>query len=93
MSRWTAALVGIVGVAAALAADAGDDTWRVWRLPLDLRPGGHTVESRATDKSGFTRPQARVAPVRDRLALPLLHGRVIHAKEVEPDPVLVRTPQ
>lgn len=50
---------------AELSADAGDDTWRMWRLPLDLKPGGHTVESRATDKSGFTQPQARVAPVPD----------------------------
>ncbi|NUT97350.1 MAG: molybdopterin-dependent oxidoreductase [Saccharothrix sp.] len=50
---------------AELGADAGDSAWRMWRLPLDLPPGGHTVESRATDKSGFTQPQARVAPVPD----------------------------
>lgn len=50
---------------AELSADVDDATWRMWRLPLDLEPGRHTVESRATDKSGSTQPQARVAPVPD----------------------------
>ncbi|MEJ2856545.1 MULTISPECIES: molybdopterin-dependent oxidoreductase [unclassified Saccharothrix] len=50
---------------AELSADVNDSAWRMWRLPLDLRPGSHTVESRATDKSGFTQPQERVAPVPD----------------------------
>ncbi|KOX33837.1 molybdopterin-binding protein [Saccharothrix sp. NRRL B-16348] len=50
---------------ATLADDVNGSTWRMWRVELDLPPGGHTIESRATDKSGFTQPQARVAPIPD----------------------------
>ncbi|GLZ30709.1 molybdopterin-binding protein [Lentzea sp. NBRC 105346] len=48
-----------------LGADVSDSTWRMWRKELDLPKGSHTVECRATDKSGFTQDQARVAPVPD----------------------------
>ncbi|ONI82782.1 molybdopterin-binding protein [Saccharothrix sp. ALI-22-I] len=48
-----------------LSADVNDSTWRMWRIELDIAPGGHTIESRATDKSGSTQPQARVSPVPD----------------------------
>jgi hypothetical protein len=37
----------------------------MWRVELDLPPGGHTIESRATDRSGFTQPAERVAPIPD----------------------------
>ncbi|SEP83324.1 Tat (twin-arginine translocation) pathway signal sequence [Lentzea xinjiangensis] len=50
---------------AELGADVSDSTWRMWRLELDLRPGGHTVECRATDKGGQTQDQARLEPVPD----------------------------
>lgn len=50
---------------AELAADVSDTTWRMWRLELDLKPGSHTVECRATDKSGYTQDQARLDPVPD----------------------------
>ncbi|MFD7653019.1 molybdopterin-dependent oxidoreductase [Actinosynnema sp. NPDC059797] len=50
---------------ARLAAEVDGSTWRMWRVELDLAPGGHTVEARATDRSGFTQPQARLAPVPD----------------------------
>ncbi|WP_158845218.1 molybdopterin-dependent oxidoreductase [Saccharothrix deserti] len=50
---------------ATLSADVDDSAWRMWRVELDLAPGGHTIESRATDKSGNTQPQERVAPVPD----------------------------
>ncbi|QFZ23590.1 molybdopterin-dependent oxidoreductase [Saccharothrix syringae] len=50
---------------ARLADEVSGSTWRMWRVELDLAPGGHTVEVRATDRSGFTQPQARVAPVPD----------------------------
>ncbi|WNV91044.1 molybdopterin-dependent oxidoreductase [Umezawaea sp. Da 62-37] len=50
---------------ATLAADVGGSTWRMWKAELDLPVGGHTVECRATDKSGFAQPQARVAPIPD----------------------------
>ncbi|WP_063798752.1 molybdopterin-dependent oxidoreductase [Nocardia sp. NRRL S-836] len=50
---------------AELAADVSDSTWRMWRAEVDLRPGSHTAECRATDKSGFTQDQARLDPVPD----------------------------
>jgi DMSO/TMAO reductase YedYZ molybdopterin-dependent catalytic subunit len=50
---------------AQLAADVDNSAWRMWRIEFDLPSGGHTVECRATDKSGFVQPQARVAPVPD----------------------------
>ncbi|MFI6098789.1 molybdopterin-dependent oxidoreductase [Lentzea sp. NPDC051213] len=50
---------------AQLGADVSDSTWRMWRLELDLKPGSHTVECRATDKSGYTQDQARLDPVPD----------------------------
>jgi DMSO/TMAO reductase YedYZ molybdopterin-dependent catalytic subunit len=50
---------------AELGADVSDSTWRMWRLELDLKPGSHTVECRATDKSGYTQDQARLEPVPD----------------------------
>lgn len=50
---------------AELGADVSDSTWRMWRLELDLKPGHHTVECRATDKSGYTQDQARLEPVPD----------------------------
>jgi DMSO/TMAO reductase YedYZ molybdopterin-dependent catalytic subunit len=40
-----------------LAADASIDTWRMWRTVLDLAPGDHTLEVRATDATGATQPQ------------------------------------
>ncbi|PSL54925.1 DMSO/TMAO reductase YedYZ molybdopterin-dependent catalytic subunit [Saccharothrix carnea] len=51
---------------ATLAAEVNGSAWRMWRVELDgLAPGGHTVEVRATDRAGFTQPQARVAPLPD----------------------------
>ncbi|HEX6346448.1 molybdopterin-dependent oxidoreductase [Umezawaea sp.] len=50
---------------ATLSADVNDSSWRMWKVELDLPAGGHTVECRATDKSGFVQPQARLAPIPD----------------------------
>ncbi|SDF62641.1 DMSO/TMAO reductase YedYZ, molybdopterin-dependent catalytic subunit [Lentzea fradiae] len=50
---------------AELGADVNDSAWRMWKIELDLRPGSHTAECRATDKSGFTQDQARLDPVPD----------------------------
>lgn len=50
---------------AELGADVSDSTWRMWRKEVDLQPGSHTVECRATDKSGYTQDQARLAPIPD----------------------------
>ncbi|GAA0517063.1 molybdopterin-binding protein [Saccharopolyspora subtropica] len=37
---------------AELATDVSRDTWRMWRAVLDLRPGEHVLECRATDRAG-----------------------------------------
>jgi DMSO/TMAO reductase YedYZ molybdopterin-dependent catalytic subunit len=50
---------------AELGADVSDSTWRMWRIEMDLKSGNHTVECRATDKSGYTQDQARLDPVPD----------------------------
>jgi DMSO/TMAO reductase YedYZ molybdopterin-dependent catalytic subunit len=52
-------------VTAELATEVSPDTWRMWRARLDLRPGTHTVECRATDRTGATQPEARVTPIPD----------------------------
>lgn len=50
--------------AATLSAESNVDTWRMWRIEFDLAPGGHNVECRATDRSGYvqTAERAEVLP-------------------------------
>ncbi|GAA4852566.1 molybdopterin-dependent oxidoreductase [Actinomycetospora corticicola] len=43
---------------ATLAAEVSIDTWRMWRAELDLSPGAHTLQVRATDATGATQPEA-----------------------------------
>ncbi|WP_090044820.1 molybdopterin-dependent oxidoreductase [Lentzea fradiae] len=50
---------------ATLATQVNADTWRMWRIELDLPPGSHTVECRATDRAGTTQTGDRAAPVPD----------------------------
>ncbi|MEU7474666.1 molybdopterin-dependent oxidoreductase [Lentzea sp. NPDC042327] len=50
---------------ATLATEVNIDTWRMWRIELDLPEGGHTVECRATDRTGYTQTNDRAAPVPD----------------------------
>ncbi|PRW62742.1 molybdopterin-dependent oxidoreductase [Actinopolyspora mortivallis] len=50
---------------AELSAPVNRDTWRMWRTELELPPGGHTVESRATDRSGYTQSRKRSPTVPD----------------------------
>lgn len=47
---------------ARLAAAANVDTWRQWSVVLDLPPGGHTLQVRATDGAGDTQPEQRRTP-------------------------------
>jgi hypothetical protein len=47
---------------ARLAAVPGIDTWRQWVWEWDATPGGHTLEARATDRSGITQPARQVPP-------------------------------
>ena len=52
-------------VPAELATEVGPDTWRMWRAELDLRPGSHTLQARATDRRGITQTGQRAEPVPD----------------------------
>jgi DMSO/TMAO reductase YedYZ molybdopterin-dependent catalytic subunit len=54
--------------AAELATEVNLDTWRMWRAELDLGPGRHVLQCRATDRSGATQPEQRTAPVPDGAA-------------------------
>jgi DMSO/TMAO reductase YedYZ molybdopterin-dependent catalytic subunit len=48
-----------------LATDVSGDTWRMWRADLDLAPGQHTVQSRATAGTGITQTETYADPVPD----------------------------
>ncbi|ASO18115.1 DMSO/TMAO reductase YedYZ molybdopterin-dependent catalytic subunit [Actinoalloteichus hoggarensis] len=50
---------------AQLSTEVNDQTWRMWRIELDVPSGGRRLECRATDRDGITQPEERVAPVPD----------------------------
>ncbi|WP_323055912.1 molybdopterin-dependent oxidoreductase [Lentzea sp. NEAU-D7] len=50
---------------ATLSREVNVDTWRMWRIELDLKEGNHTVECRATDRKGYTQTNERAAPIPD----------------------------
>ncbi len=50
---------------AQLAADVSRDTWRMWRADLDVPPGNHFIESRATDGTGAVQTAVPAAPIPD----------------------------
>lgn len=50
---------------AELARDVSVDTWRMWRAVLDLSPGAHRLQVRATDRSGYTQVAPRSATIPD----------------------------
>jgi DMSO/TMAO reductase YedYZ molybdopterin-dependent catalytic subunit len=51
---------------ATLAAEASIDTWRQWTWQWRVdEPGAHTIECRATDRSGATQTEERQAPFPD----------------------------
>jgi hypothetical protein len=45
-------------VSAELSEPLSDDTWRQWQVMWDAPPGLHRLRVRATDRSGFTQPEA-----------------------------------
>jgi DMSO/TMAO reductase YedYZ molybdopterin-dependent catalytic subunit len=45
---------------ATLAAVPDLDTWRQWVWQWDAAPGSHTIEARATDKTGYTQTSLQV---------------------------------
>ncbi|PRX45551.1 DMSO/TMAO reductase YedYZ molybdopterin-dependent catalytic subunit [Prauserella shujinwangii] len=48
-----------------LSTAVNEDTWRMWRIDVDLRPGQHKVVCRATDRSGYTQTDRRQPTVPD----------------------------
>jgi len=50
---------------AELAADVGGNTWRMWRTFVDVAPGEHLVQVRATDTRGITQTEAIAPPAPD----------------------------
>jgi DMSO/TMAO reductase YedYZ molybdopterin-dependent catalytic subunit len=50
---------------AELATEVNRDTWRMWRAEVDLAPGRHVLQCRATDRSGDTQPEQPRPPVPD----------------------------
>lgn len=51
--------------AAELSTEVNYDTWRMWKIDYDLTPGSHTVQTRATDRSGMTQTEMRADPIPD----------------------------
>ncbi len=50
---------------AELGAEVDVNTWRMWRVQLDLRPGRHRLQVRATDATGYTQTDAQALPAPD----------------------------
>ncbi|MFD0204355.1 MULTISPECIES: molybdopterin-dependent oxidoreductase [Saccharothrix] len=48
-----------------LSTEVNVDTWRMWRAELDLPAGSHTLEVRATDRTGHTQTGERAEPIPD----------------------------
>jgi hypothetical protein len=42
---------------AVLGDDISDDTWRLWTIDWQATSGDHTIQVRATDKSGYTQTE------------------------------------
>ncbi|WP_231114783.1 molybdopterin-dependent oxidoreductase [Lentzea aerocolonigenes] len=50
---------------ATISTEVNVDTWRMWRVELDLAPGGRTIECRATDRTGHVQTNDRANPIPD----------------------------
>jgi DMSO/TMAO reductase YedYZ molybdopterin-dependent catalytic subunit len=50
---------------AELAAEVGRDTWRMWKITLNLPPGDHFMECRAVDTTGQPQVEERASPIPD----------------------------
>jgi DMSO/TMAO reductase YedYZ molybdopterin-dependent catalytic subunit len=47
---------------AELSTEVDVNTWRMWRLQLNLRQGSHRIQVRATDNTGYTQTDALAEP-------------------------------
>jgi DMSO/TMAO reductase YedYZ molybdopterin-dependent catalytic subunit len=50
---------------AQLSTEVNKNTWRMWRAFVDLKPGNHTAECRATDDTGAVQTSTQVDPIPD----------------------------
>lgn len=50
---------------AQLATEVTKNSWRMWRVFVDLKPGNHRVESRATDDTGYVQTQDQAGEIPD----------------------------
>ena len=50
---------------AQLSQEVNKNTWRMWRTFVQLKAGQHTVESRATDDTGYTQTQQQQDAIPD----------------------------
>lgn len=50
---------------AVLAAEGPVDTWRQWSWEWPAKSGTHTLEVRATDRTGYTQTDKRARPIPD----------------------------
>lgn len=50
---------------AELSTEVSQNTWRMWRTRFPVGPGTHTVESRATDATGYTQTERRAGDAPD----------------------------
>ena len=50
---------------AQLSTEVSKNTWRMWRTAFALKAGSHTVESRATDDTGYTQTSVQADEIPD----------------------------
>ena len=50
---------------AELSTEVGLNTWRMWRVTLDLKQGERTIQVRATDNHGYTQTEDEAPPAPD----------------------------
>lgn len=50
---------------AELSTEVDVNTWRMWRVTVNVRPGSHRIQVRATDNTGYTQTDAEVEPIPD----------------------------
>jgi DMSO/TMAO reductase YedYZ molybdopterin-dependent catalytic subunit len=50
---------------AELSTEVDVNTWRMWRVTVNLRAGQHRIQVRATDNSGYTQTEAVAEPAPD----------------------------
>ena len=62
MAPETNRISGAVATSLIVIAVPGLDSWRQWVWEWDATPGGHVLEARATDKTGYTQTSAQAQP-------------------------------